>query len=168
VSGEPGRVVTIQSSADADVGFTSLSAGRSKLPKSCSPCGSLAAVKALKNALSNSSRFGGRRDPRRAPNSRRANPCAIPKAGRAVQGPRPTLWQRCQPVTIRMQRKERKVSFPEAMIQVAKDKALKGDQRAAQTLINLMRELDILKPQEVLSPPEIHIHFVEPGDKIKG
>ena len=72
-----------------------------------------------------------------------------------------------QPVTIRMQGKERKVSFPEAMIQVTKDKALKGDQRAAQTLINLMRELDILKPQEVLSPPEIHIHFVGPGDKIK-
>ena len=35
-----------------------------------------------------------------------------------------------QPVTIRMQGKERKVSFPEAMIQVAKDKALKGDLRA--------------------------------------
>ena len=50
------------------------------------------------------------------------------------------------------------------MIQVAQDKALKGDQRAAQTLINLMRELDILKPQEVLSPPEIHIHFVEPEE----
>jgi hypothetical protein len=73
-----------------------------------------------------------------------------------------------QPVTIRMQGKERKVSFPEAMIQVAQDKALKGDQRAAQTLINLMRELDILKPQEVLSPPDIHIHFVGPEDKIKG
>ena len=71
-----------------------------------------------------------------------------------------------QPVTIRM--KERKVSFPEAMIQVVEDKALKGDQRAAQTLINLMRELDILKPQEVLSPPEIHIHFGGPGDKIEG
>jgi hypothetical protein len=70
-----------------------------------------------------------------------------------------------QPVTIRMQgRKERKVSFPEAMIQVAQDKALKGDQRAAQTLINLMRELDILKPQEVLSPPEIHIHFGGPEE----
>src|ERR1700687_4251428 len=46
-----------------------------------------------------------------------------------------------QPVTIRMQGKERKVPFPEAMIQVVEDKALKGDQRAAQTLINLMREL---------------------------
>ena len=53
------------------------------------------------------------------------------------------------------------------MIQVTKDKALKGDQRAAQTLINVMRDLDILKPQEVLSPPDIHIHFVGPGDKIK-
>jgi hypothetical protein len=73
-----------------------------------------------------------------------------------------------QPVTIRMEGKERKVCFPEAMIQVAQDKALKGDQRAAQTLINLMRELDILKPQEVLSPPDIHIHFVGPEDKIKG
>jgi hypothetical protein len=73
-----------------------------------------------------------------------------------------------QPVTIRMQGKERKVSFPEAMIQVTQDKALKGDLRAAQTLINLMRELDILKPQEVLSPPEIHIHFGGPEDKIKG
>jgi hypothetical protein len=69
-----------------------------------------------------------------------------------------------QPVTIRMQGKERKVCFPEAMIQVAQDKALKGDQRAAQMLINLMRELDILKPQEVLSPPEIHIHFVGPEE----
>ena len=69
-----------------------------------------------------------------------------------------------QPVTIRMQGKERKVCFPEAMIQVAQDKALKGDQRAAQTLINLMRELDILKPQEVLSPPEIHIHFGGPEE----
>jgi hypothetical protein len=51
-----------------------------------------------------------------------------------------------------MQGKERKVPYPEAMIQVAKDKALKGDQRAAQTLINLMRELDILKPQEAFDP----------------
>ena len=95
-------------------------------------------------------------------NSGRANP----RKGRP-RGARPApdlVAALLQPVTIRMQGKERKVSFPEAMIQVAKDKALKGDQRAAQTLINLMRELDILKPQEVLSPPEIHIHFGGPEE----
>jgi len=54
-----------------------------------------------------------------------------------------------------------------AMIQVAKDKALKGDQRAAQTLINLMRELDILKPQEAFEPRIFTLNIGRPGDKIK-
>ena len=72
-----------------------------------------------------------------------------------------------QPVTIRMQGKERKVCFPEAMIQVAQDKALKGDQRAAQTLINLMRELDILKPQEAFNPRTFTLNIGRPGDKSK-
>jgi hypothetical protein len=53
------------------------------------------------------------------------------------------------------------------MIQVAKDKALKGDQRAAQTLINLMRELDILKPQEAFEPRIFTLNIGRPGDKIK-
>jgi Family of unknown function (DUF5681) len=72
-----------------------------------------------------------------------------------------------QPVTIRMQGKERKIPYPEAMIQVLKDKALKGDPRVAQILINLMREFDLIMPKEAFGPPAIHIHFVEPGDKIK-
>ena len=93
------------------------------------------------------------------------NPKGRPRGARPAPDLVAALFQ---PVTIRMQGKERKVPFPEAMIQVVEDKALKGDQRAAQTLINLMRELDILKPQEVLSPPEIHIHFGGPGDKIEG
>jgi hypothetical protein len=66
-----------------------------------------------------------------------------------------------------MQGKERKVPYPEAMIQVAKDKALKGDQRAAQTLINLMRELDILKPQEAFDPRTFTLYIGRPGDKSK-
>jgi hypothetical protein len=66
-----------------------------------------------------------------------------------------------------MQGKERKVPYPEAMIQVAKDKALKGDQRAAQTLINLMRELDILKPQEAFDPRIFTLYIGRPGDKSK-
>jgi hypothetical protein len=53
------------------------------------------------------------------------------------------------------------------MIQVAKDKALKGDQRAAQTLINLMRELDILKPQEAFDPRTFTLYIGRPGDKSK-
>jgi hypothetical protein len=56
---------------------------------------------------------------------------------------------------------------PEAMIPVAKDKALKGDQRAAQTLINLMRELDILKPQEAFDPRIFTLYIGRPGDKSK-
>src|ERR1700736_4862253 len=108
--------------------------------------------------------------PPRAHRFKEGEPSRNPKGRpRGTNSPAPdlvaALWQ---PVTIRMQGKERKVPYPEAMIQVAKDKALKGDQRAAQTLINLMRELDILKPQEVLSPPEIHIHFGGPEDKIEG
>ena len=39
-----------------------------------------------------------------------------------------------------------------------------GEPRQAQILINLMRELDILKHQAAFAPPTIHIHFVEPGD----
>ena len=100
---------------------------------------------------------------------RKGEPSRNPKGRPRDARPAPDLVAALlQPVTIRMQGKERKVCFPEAMIQVAQDKALKGDQRAAQTLINLMRELDILKPQEVLSPPEIHIHFGGPEDKIEG
>jgi Family of unknown function (DUF5681) len=100
---------------------------------------------------------------------RKGEPSRNPKGRPRGARPAPDLVAALlQPVTIRMQGKERKVCFPEAMIQVAQDKALKGDQRAAQTLINLMRELDILKPQEVLSPPDIHIHFGGPEDKIKG
>jgi len=100
---------------------------------------------------------------------RKGEPSRNPKGRPRGAWPAPDLVAALlQPVTIRMQGKERKVCFPEAMIQVAEDKALKGDQRAAQTLINLMRELDILKPQEVLSPPDIHIHFGGPEDKIKG
>jgi hypothetical protein len=44
------------------------------------------------------------------------------------------------------------------------DKALKGDQRAAQTLINLMRELDILKPQEAFEPRIFTLNIGRPGD----
>jgi hypothetical protein len=40
------------------------------------------------------------------------------------------------------------------------------EQGAAQTVINLMRTLDIFKPQEALRPPAIHIHFARPRDKI--
>jgi Family of unknown function (DUF5681) len=71
-----------------------------------------------------------------------------------------------QPVTIRMKGKERKVPYPEAMIQALQGEALMGEPRPAQILINLMRELDILKPQEAFGPPPIHIHFVKTGDKI--
>ena len=69
-----------------------------------------------------------------------------------------------QPVTIRIKGKERKVPYPEAMIQALQGVALMGEPRQAQILINLMRELDILKPQAVFGPPTIHIHFVERGD----
>ena len=107
--------------------------------------------------------------PPRAHRFKKGEPSRNPKGRPRGAKPAPDLaGVLLQPGTIRMQGKERKVCFPEAMIQVAQDKALKGDQRAAQTLINLMRELDILKPQEVLSPPEIHIHFGGPEDKIKG
>ena len=41
---------------------------------------------------------------------------------------------------------------------------MKGDQRATQMLIKLMRDLDILKPQEALRPPAIHIHFTGPRE----
>jgi hypothetical protein len=34
------------------------------------------------------------------------------------------------------------------------------------TAARLMRELDIVKPQEAFGPPTIHIHFVKPGDMI--
>jgi hypothetical protein len=44
---------------------------------------------------------------------------------------------------------------------------LKGDQRAAQTLINLMRELDILKPQESFEPRIFTLNIGRPGDKSK-
>jgi hypothetical protein len=44
---------------------------------------------------------------------------------------------------------------------------LKGDQRAAQTLINLMRELDILKPQKAFDPLIFTLNIGRPGDKSK-
>jgi hypothetical protein len=47
------------------------------------------------------------------------------------------------------------------------DKALKGDQRAAQTLINLMRELDILEPQEAFEPRIFTLNIGRPGGKSK-
>ena len=71
-----------------------------------------------------------------------------------------------QPVTIRIKGKERKVPYLEAMIQALQGQALMGEPRRAQILINLMRELGILKPQAAFGPPAIHIHFVKPGDKI--
>jgi hypothetical protein len=59
-----------------------------------------------------------------------------------------------QPVTIRMQGKERKVSFPEAMIQVAKDKALRGVnggdklcQIAARKCTDLVKRKGAMKPR---------------------
>jgi hypothetical protein len=83
---------------------------------------------------------------------------------RGTSGPAPdlvaALWQ---PVTIKMNGKERKVPYPEALIQVTKDKALKGDQRATQTLINLMRALDSLKRRSG-HPPSI---FTLPGQEIR-
>ena len=105
--------------------------------------------------------------PPRAHRFKKGEPSRNPKGRpRGTNRPAPdlvaALWQ---PITIRMQGKERKVPYPEAMIQVTKDKALKGDQRAAQTLINLMRELDLLKPQEALGPPAIYIQFTRPRDK---
>ncbi len=71
-----------------------------------------------------------------------------------------------QPTTIRIQGKVCKVAYLEAMILVLKDMALRGDHRAAQMLINLTRELDLIRPKEEFKPPSIHINFVEPGDKI--
>jgi hypothetical protein len=71
-----------------------------------------------------------------------------------------------EPVAIKMKGKERKVPFMEALLQVTKDKALRGDQRAAQTLINLMRELGLVRLKEEFRLPPIHIHFPKPGDKI--
>ena len=99
---------------------------------------------------------------------KKGEPSRNPKGRpRGTSGPAPdlvaALWQ---PVTIKMNGKECKVPYPEALIQVMKDKALKGDQRATQMLIKLMRDLDILKPQEALRPPAIHIHFTGPRDKI--
>jgi Family of unknown function (DUF5681) len=107
--------------------------------------------------------------PPRAHRFKKGEPSRNPKGRpRGTNRPAPdlvaALWQ---PVTIRMQGKERKVPYPEAMIQVAKDKALKGDQRAAQTLINLMRELDILKPQEAFNPRTFTLYIGRPGDKSK-
>ncbi len=107
--------------------------------------------------------------PPRAHRFKKGEPSRNPKGRpRGTNRPAPdlvaALWQ---PVTIRMQGKERKVPYPEAMIQVAKDKALKGDQRAAQTLINLMRELDILKPQEAFDPRIFTLYIGRPGDKSK-
>lgn len=67
-----------------------------------------------------------------------------------------------QPTTLRIQGKELKVPFPEALIQVVKSKALQGNQRAAQMLVNLMREFGVFKPQEELDLPIINIHFVSP------
>src|ERR1700720_1800169 len=99
---------------------------------------------------------------------RKGEPSRNPKGRPRGAKPAPDLVAALlQPVTIRMQGKERKVCFPEAMIQVAQDKALKGDQRAAQMLINLMRELDILKPQEAFEPRIFTLNIGRPGDKIK-
>jgi hypothetical protein len=107
--------------------------------------------------------------PPRAHRFKKGEPSRNPKGRpRGTNRPAPdlvaALWQ---PVTIRMQGKERKVLYPETMIQVAKDKALKGDQRAARTLINLLRELDILKPQEAFNPRTFTLYIGRPGDKSK-
>src|SRR6202011_928937 len=107
--------------------------------------------------------------PPRAHRFKKGEPSRNPKGRpRGTNRPAPdlvaALWQ---PITIRMQGKARKVPYPEAMIQVTKDKALKGDQRAAQTLINLMRELDILKPQEAFEPRIFTLNIGRPGDKGK-
>lgn len=68
-----------------------------------------------------------------------------------------------EPVTIKVGGRERKVPYPEAFIQVIKDKALKGDPRAAQILINLLKELNLLKSQARLEP--FTIVFSHPADQ---
>jgi Family of unknown function (DUF5681) len=96
-------------------------------------------------------------EPSRNPNGRPRGVCrAAPDLGAAL----------LQPTKIRIQGKVCKVAYLEAMILVMKDMALRGDHRAAQMLINLTRELDLIRPKEEFKPPSIHIHFVEPGEKI--
>ena len=53
----------------------------------------------------------------------------------------------------------------EALILVMKNLALRGNQRAAQMLLNLTRDLDLLRPKQAFNPPEIHMHFPEPPEK---
>ena len=96
-------------------------------------------------------------EPSRNPNGRPRGVCrAAPDLGAAL----------LQPTKIRIQGKVCKVAYLEAMIFVMKDMALRGDHRAAQMLINLTRELDLIRPKEEFKPPSIHIHFVEPGDGV--
>src|ERR1700730_6732799 len=107
--------------------------------------------------------------PPRAHRFKKGEPSRNPKGRpRGTNRPAPdlvaALWQ---PITIRMQGEARKVPCREAMIQLQKDKALKGDQRAARTLINLIRELDILKPQEAFEPRIFTLNIGRPGDKSK-
>jgi Family of unknown function (DUF5681) len=70
-----------------------------------------------------------------------------------------------QTTTFRIQGKERTAPFLEVLIQVMKSNALRGDQRAATTVLNLARELDLLKPKEEFAPVTLEIHFDEAKDK---
>jgi hypothetical protein len=59
-----------------------------------------------------------------------------------------------EPVRIKIRGRERKVPYPEAYLQVIKEKGLKGDPKAGQILISIFKELGILKPEALSEPYE--------------
>src|SRR5271167_397433 len=51
-----------------------------------------------------------------------------------------------EPVTVTINGRERSMPFPEAAIQVLKQKALKGDVKATKMLMDLIKTMDLLQP----------------------
>jgi Family of unknown function (DUF5681) len=54
-----------------------------------------------------------------------------------------------EPVNIKLHGRDRKVPYPAAFLEVMKARALKGDQKAAQILFALFKELGLLKPEPI-------------------
>lgn len=73
-----------------------------------------------------------------------------------------------EPVTLNKRGRSRKVPFLEALVQVQKGKALNGDHRSTQTVLNLTEKLGLLKPPESgLAPVTVNVHFVKSEAKTR-
>jgi hypothetical protein len=74
-----------------------------------------------------------------------------------------------EPVDVRIKGRTRKLSFPEAYVQVIKEKALKGDLKAGQMLILLWKQLGFLRPVEAVEDVEFTLKIGDssPPDWIK-